>query len=116
LTSPQYSKIGKVMRHIAKLEDNKIPADNEHHFRERSQKLVEQWGKLAGTSKHTNGESKEDDGEAEAGDLTMMADDAKADTTMDVDAKADADADGEADADADAEPAAADGDAKMDDA
>jgi hypothetical protein len=110
---PQYSKIGKVMRHIAKLDDELIPSSDEFHFRERSQKLVDQWGKLAGTSKRSNGESKDDDGDAEAGDLTMMDGDAKADTTMDVDGKADADADGEVDEAAAAEPV--DGDAKMDD-
>ncbi|TDL24291.1 Tudor/PWWP/MBT [Rickenella mellea] len=39
----QFSKIGKVMRHIAALEVDKIPRDGEFKFKDRAQALVNKW-------------------------------------------------------------------------
>lgn len=39
----QYSKIGKVTRHIAALTPSKVPRDAEFKFRERAKSLVERW-------------------------------------------------------------------------
>ncbi|EJD02697.1 Tudor/PWWP/MBT [Fomitiporia mediterranea MF3/22] len=39
----QYSKIGKVMRHIAALEVDKVPRDDEFKFKDRAQALVNKW-------------------------------------------------------------------------
>ncbi|KII92944.1 hypothetical protein PLICRDRAFT_37754 [Plicaturopsis crispa FD-325 SS-3] len=50
----QFSKIGKVMRHIAVLALEKIPKDEEYHFRERAQTLVDQWHVILNANK-TNG-------------------------------------------------------------
>jgi hypothetical protein len=126
LTILQFSKIGKVMRHISKLEGD-IPSEDQYHFRERAQVLVDKWGKLAGSSKANGSDdgAKEVNGKDEdhVGDLTVLDGDAKADATMDVDGAGDAEgeAEAEADADADAEVAAEEevdtnGDAKMDEA
>ncbi|KAJ6454389.1 hypothetical protein C8R45DRAFT_944646 [Mycena sanguinolenta] len=38
-----FSKISKVMRHIHRLDANKVPRDDEFHFRKRAKALVEQW-------------------------------------------------------------------------
>ncbi|KAF4567085.1 PWWP domain-containing protein [Pleurotus pulmonarius] len=39
----QFSKIGKVMRHIAALDEGKVPRDAEFKFRDRAKELVETW-------------------------------------------------------------------------
>lgn len=39
----QYSKIGKVMRHIHMQPSDKIPRDDEFHFRSRAKALVDKW-------------------------------------------------------------------------
>ena len=64
----QFSKIGKVMRHITVLTDDKVPRDDEFKFRERAKALVDQWhqvlnaNKSNGTDASANGRtSKEDD-------------------------------------------------------
>ncbi|KAI8992925.1 hypothetical protein BD414DRAFT_412571 [Trametes punicea] len=38
-----FSKIGKVMRHIHALNDDKVPRDDEFKFRERAKVLVDKW-------------------------------------------------------------------------
>ncbi|KAI0674894.1 hypothetical protein C8Q78DRAFT_508117 [Trametes maxima] len=38
-----FSKIGKVMRHIHALSDDKVPRDDEFKFRERAKVLVDKW-------------------------------------------------------------------------
>ncbi|KAF7367986.1 BTB domain-containing protein [Mycena sanguinolenta] len=38
-----FSKIGKVMRHIALLDLHKVPHDAEFHFRDRAKELVNRW-------------------------------------------------------------------------
>ena len=43
---PQFSKIGKVMRHIAALPDAKAPRDGEFKFRERADALVKKWHQI----------------------------------------------------------------------
>jgi hypothetical protein len=60
----QFSKIGKVMRHIAGLPDGTPPRDDEFKFRERAQKLVDKWAVKTNTEggKKTNG-SEETKGE-----------------------------------------------------
>jgi hypothetical protein len=42
----RYSKITKVMRHIALLPDEKVPHDEEFKFRERAKRLVEKWNAM----------------------------------------------------------------------
>ncbi|KAH9940371.1 uncharacterized protein BXZ73DRAFT_42783 [Epithele typhae] len=41
-----FSKIGKVMRHINALPDDKVPRDAEFRFRERSKVLVDKWHEI----------------------------------------------------------------------
>ena len=43
--TPQFSKIGKVMRHITSLKDNKIPpaCEAQFNFRKRAMGLMEKW-------------------------------------------------------------------------
>ncbi|KAG6896008.1 hypothetical protein C0992_010939 [Termitomyces sp. T32_za158] len=55
----QFSKIGKVMRHITHLEDKRVPRDAEFSFRARAQALVERWQSVLGAAKSTP--SKKDD-------------------------------------------------------
>lgn len=47
----QFSKIGKVMRHITLLEDQRVPRDAEFAFRARAQALVERWQSVLGAAK-----------------------------------------------------------------
>ncbi|KIY73024.1 hypothetical protein CYLTODRAFT_337816, partial [Cylindrobasidium torrendii FP15055 ss-10] len=44
-----YSKIGKVMRHIAALTEDKLPTaiDEQYKFRQRSRVLVDRWQAVA---------------------------------------------------------------------
>jgi len=51
----QHSKIGKVMRHIAALEDGKIPGDDEYNFRIRAKNLVDKWHQILNAIKPTTG-------------------------------------------------------------
>ncbi|KAL0957086.1 hypothetical protein HGRIS_003182 [Hohenbuehelia grisea] len=56
----QFSKIGKVMRHVTALEDKKVPRDSEFKFRDRAKALVEQWHTiLHKASDDVNGDAKE---------------------------------------------------------
>ncbi|KAL4073811.1 hypothetical protein J3A83DRAFT_4357782 [Scleroderma citrinum] len=50
-----FSKIGKVMRHIAALTPEKVPRDEEFHFRTRAKALVDKWHTILGSSKTTEG-------------------------------------------------------------
>ncbi|KAI0708924.1 hypothetical protein C8T65DRAFT_203956 [Cerioporus squamosus] len=45
-----FSKIGKVMRHIHVLSDEKVPRDDEFKFRERAKVLVDKWHDIAKTN------------------------------------------------------------------
>ncbi|CAK5269618.1 unnamed protein product, partial [Mycena citricolor] len=95
-----FSKIGKVMRHIHLLEDERAPRDADFKFRERAKALVDKWQQILNAHKagpdtdgaaangteeekvhteETNGVAaeQEDKNEAVDGDLTMM------DVTMD---------------------------------
>ena len=47
---PQFSKIGKVMRHINVLADEKVPRDDEFKFRERAKVLVDKWHDILKTN------------------------------------------------------------------
>ncbi|KAJ2912372.1 hypothetical protein MD484_g8036, partial [Candolleomyces efflorescens] len=47
----QFSKIGKVMRHIAALTESQVPRDGEYKFRERAKGLVERWQGILSASK-----------------------------------------------------------------
>jgi hypothetical protein len=47
----QFSKIGKVMRHIAALPSEKVPRDDEFKFRERAKVLVDKWHQVLGSNK-----------------------------------------------------------------
>ena len=46
----QFSKIGKVMRHIHVLPDEKVPRDDEFKFRERAKVLVDKWHDILKTN------------------------------------------------------------------
>ena len=51
----QFSKIGKVMRHIYNLPEDKLPRNAEFKFKERAKTLVEKWHDILNASK-SNGE------------------------------------------------------------
>lgn len=106
----QFSKIGKVMRHITLLTPDRVPRDAEFHFRERAKALVERWQLVLGAAKggengskdgkEVNGSVKEDakvngngDAKEEAkGDAKAVTDGAAA---IDLNGTADAHADGD---------------------
>ncbi|KIK57909.1 hypothetical protein GYMLUDRAFT_75195 [Collybiopsis luxurians FD-317 M1] len=46
-----FSKIGKVMRHITALPDEKVPLDSDYKFRDRARVLVEQWQQIINASR-----------------------------------------------------------------
>ncbi|KAF5365873.1 hypothetical protein D9757_011055 [Collybiopsis confluens] len=46
-----FSKIGKVMRHITVLSDDKVPLDSQYHFRDRAKVLVEKWQQIINASR-----------------------------------------------------------------
>lgn len=63
-----FSKIGKVMRHIAALSVEKVPRDEEFHFRTRAKALVEKWHTIVDAKKATEGgETAPNGASAEAG-------------------------------------------------
>lgn len=47
----QFSKIGKVMRHITALSDDKVPLDSQYKFRDRAKVLVERWQHIINASR-----------------------------------------------------------------
>jgi hypothetical protein len=47
----QFSKIGKVMRHIAVLSDEKVPRNAEFQFKERADALVKKWQQILNANK-----------------------------------------------------------------
>ncbi len=47
----QYSKIGKVMRHIHMQPSDKVPRDDEFHFRSRAKALVDKWHVILSANK-----------------------------------------------------------------
>lgn len=51
----QFSKIGKVMRHIAALAPDKVPRDEEFKFRARAKALVDKWHAILGAKPSENG-------------------------------------------------------------
>jgi len=52
-----FSKIGKVMRHIAVLTEDKVPRDAEFHFRDRAKALVDKWHQILNANKPNGAES-----------------------------------------------------------
>ncbi|KAI0074405.1 hypothetical protein K474DRAFT_1601468 [Panus rudis PR-1116 ss-1] len=54
----QYSKIGKVMRHIHVLPTDKVPRDDEFKFRERAKALIDKWHSVLESNKPANGDAK----------------------------------------------------------
>ncbi|KAF7973272.1 hypothetical protein HWV62_15711 [Athelia sp. TMB] len=48
---PQFSKIGKVMRHIAALTDDKVPRNDEYNFLARAGTLVDRWHEILNSKK-----------------------------------------------------------------
>ncbi|TFK61901.1 Tudor/PWWP/MBT [Pluteus cervinus] len=52
-----HSKIGKVMRHIAILEVEKVPRDAEFHFRDRAKALVDKWHQILNANKPNGSEN-----------------------------------------------------------
>lgn len=74
----QFSKIGKVMHHIAALDAEKVPRDDEFKIRSRAQQLVDKWHKMVDPTKapasSTGLEASATNG-ASAGDLTMEVED-----------------------------------------
>jgi hypothetical protein len=49
----QFSKIGKVMRHITILADAKVPRDDEFKFKDRAKSLVDRWHSILSSNKGT---------------------------------------------------------------
>jgi hypothetical protein len=47
----QFSKIGKVMRHIAALGEDKVPRNAEFNFLGRAQTLVDKWHDILNSNK-----------------------------------------------------------------
>jgi hypothetical protein len=54
----QFSKIGKVMKHVTALPDEKVPRDEEFKFRQRAAHLVEVWQGIVNASKADGASSK----------------------------------------------------------
>ncbi|KAJ3979685.1 hypothetical protein F5890DRAFT_1420968 [Lentinula detonsa] len=52
-----FSKIGKVMRHITALSDDKVPMDSQFKFRDRAKVLVERWQHILNASRVDSKES-----------------------------------------------------------
>ncbi|KAF8186140.1 hypothetical protein K438DRAFT_1039605 [Mycena galopus ATCC 62051] len=48
-----FSKIGKIMRHINLLPPNRVPRDDEFHFRDRAGALVNKWHKLLNSNSNS---------------------------------------------------------------
>lgn len=49
----QYSKLGKVMRHISSLDQNILPKDDKYNIRRRADVLLERWQVLIASSGET---------------------------------------------------------------
>jgi TFIIS helical bundle-like domain len=79
----QFSKIGKVMRHIQSQGDGKIPRDDEFKFKDRAKALVEKWHQILNSNK-SNGTAST----TAKGDEATIGTDPETDN-MDVDAKGD---------------------------
>jgi hypothetical protein len=56
----QFSKIGKVMRHIAVLPDDKVPGDAKFRFRDRAKSLVDKWHAVLNAGKPGSGEGEKE--------------------------------------------------------
>jgi hypothetical protein len=71
----QFSKIGKVMRHIAALSPEKVPRDDEFKFRVRAKALVDKWHAILGANKPTEngGEAAVADAAPEASEVKMAS-------------------------------------------
>ncbi|KAJ7219657.1 hypothetical protein B0H12DRAFT_1241466 [Mycena haematopus] len=67
----QYSKISKVMRHIHRLDAINVPRDEEFHFRDRAQALVDKWNELLNSNSPVDAKGGED-GEAVIADMARM--------------------------------------------
>ncbi|KAL1725226.1 hypothetical protein EV714DRAFT_256017 [Schizophyllum commune] len=90
-----HSKIGKVMKHIVQLPAEKKPRDDEYHFTERAQKLIDAWNPKGSDSK-SNGDAKT----AEVTDGTAAMNlNGTATPAAEEDAKGEADADAPAEVD-----------------
>ncbi|KAF9227163.1 hypothetical protein BS17DRAFT_450201 [Gyrodon lividus] len=66
-----FSKIGKVMRHIAALSQEKVPRDEEFKFRVRAKALVDKWHAILGANKPT--ENGGDTAPADASEVKMAS-------------------------------------------
>ncbi|KAL1711415.1 hypothetical protein EV715DRAFT_268582, partial [Schizophyllum commune] len=87
--------IGKVMKHIVQLPAEKKPRDDEYHFTERAQKLIDAWNPKGSDSK-SNGDAKT----AEVTDGTAAMNlNGTATPAAEEDAKGEADADAPAEVD-----------------
>jgi hypothetical protein len=69
----QFSKIGKVMRHIAALTDDKVPRNAEYNFLGRAQTLVDKWHDILNSNKPKNtAEGKTENGDGTEVDMGAM--------------------------------------------
>ncbi|KAL1945865.1 hypothetical protein VTO73DRAFT_1867 [Trametes versicolor] len=111
-----FSKIGKVMRHIHALSDDKVPRDEEFKFRERAKVLVDKWHDVLKTTNGApeskpaaNGARKEDGPASTNGKSENGATEAKANGVaameVDADAKGEVEPAAEESADAESKPA-----------
>ncbi|CAA7270272.1 unnamed protein product [Cyclocybe aegerita] len=60
----QFSKIGKVMRHIAAQPEEKVPRDGDFKFRARAKALVDKWHQILNANKPANGSPTSGQGQA----------------------------------------------------
>jgi hypothetical protein len=73
----QFSKIGKVMRHIAALGEDKVPRNNEFNFLARAQTLVDKWHDILNSNKPKHpAENRAENGDGTEVDMGAMEVDA----------------------------------------
>ena len=91
----QFSKIGKVMRHIAVLTDDKVPGDEQFKFRDRAKALVDRWHGVLNAGKPPGEKEANGDVVVEAGMTTYVKDEEKISAgTRGLDSSAGANGDG----------------------
>lgn len=108
----QYSKIGKVMRHIHLLDEHKIPDEATYGFRKRAKALVDKWQtQLHASAASPTVEKSKEEGSPEKDDVKENGEAKEESAEKDGDAKMEEAAPA---GDAPAEPAAAaEGDVSM---
>lgn len=76
----QFSKIGKVMKHIIALPEDRIPRDSEFKFRQRAAALVEVWQGVVESAKSADATAMQVDAKTEAAPAVAAAVEAAVET------------------------------------